>query len=86
MRPGCSFAASLQGCGGRERGGLLAPKGANDKEMQGFFVPPTVPGYFLTRLGALAFCGWIVSPLASIATNFAILAARVSAFLALWVR
>src|SRR6516162_4976971 len=27
-------AASLQGCGGRGRGGLLAPKGGNDKEMK----------------------------------------------------
>jgi hypothetical protein len=30
-------AASLQGCGGCERAGLLAPKPANDKEIRGFF-------------------------------------------------
>src|ERR1019366_7078264 len=29
--------ASLQGCGGCGRGGVLAPKGRNDKEMRGFF-------------------------------------------------
>ena len=29
--------ASLQGCGGCGRGGVLAPKGGNDKEMRGFF-------------------------------------------------
>jgi hypothetical protein len=31
--------ASLQGCGGCGRGGLLASKGQNDKEMKGFFCP-----------------------------------------------
>ncbi len=31
--------ASLQGCGGCERGGVLAPKGRNDKEMKQFFSP-----------------------------------------------
>jgi hypothetical protein len=30
-------AASLQGCGGCGRGGVLAPKAGNDKEMKGFF-------------------------------------------------
>src|SRR6202035_4309991 len=30
-------AASLQGCGGCGRGGVLAPKPQNDKEMRGFF-------------------------------------------------
>jgi hypothetical protein len=30
--------ASLQGCGGRGRGGLLAAKLRNDKEMKGIFL------------------------------------------------
>jgi hypothetical protein len=37
-------------------------------------------------LRALAFCGWIVLPSISIATYFPIRAARVSAFLAPWMR
>jgi hypothetical protein len=41
-----------------------------------------LPGYE----GFFGFCGWMVSPAASIVTNFSILAARVSGFLALWTR
>lgn len=36
--------------------------------------------------GFFGFCGWMVSPAASIVTNFSILAARVSGFLALCTR
>jgi hypothetical protein len=38
MRGPLDAAASLQGCGGCERGGVLAPKGRNDKEMRGVFL------------------------------------------------
>lgn len=41
-----------------------------------------LPGYE----GFFGFCGWMVSPAASIVTNFSILAARVSGFLALCTR
>jgi hypothetical protein len=59
------LAASLQGCGGRGRGGLLAPKLRNDKEMKGFFVSGAIritAQLFRARFWAFAFIGWIVSP------------------------
>jgi hypothetical protein len=84
--------ASLQGCGGCGRGGVLAPKGQNDKEMKRYFWAATVRGYRLASIISapafqrLGFFGWMVSPAASIVTNFSILAARVSGFLALCTR
>jgi hypothetical protein len=39
--------------------------------------------YMSAESGRRGFCGWIVSPRASIATNCSILRARVSGFLAL---
>lgn len=62
---------------------------------EGFLAFPAAAFFF--PAGALFFpagalveggddCGWIVSPFANIATNFAIRAARVSGFFAVWVR
>ena len=46
--------ASLQGCGGRERGGLLAPKRQIDKEMKGFFASRS-------RVTSLSVPAWVPS-------------------------
>jgi hypothetical protein len=80
------LAASLQGCGGRGRGGLLAPLMRNDKEMKGFFVSGAIriaAQRFRAGFGAFTFIGWIVSPRTSMATNVSIRASLVSGFLAL---
>ena len=48
--------ASLQGCGGHERGGVLAPKGQNDKEMKRFFSPAGPIPKVKSSLISVRFC------------------------------
>ena len=51
-----TLTASLQGCGGHERGGVLAPKGQNDKEMKRFFSPAGPIPKVKSSLISVRFC------------------------------
>ena len=69
---------------------MLKQRSPHEAERNAGFLAQVRPPDFAALLpgyeGFFGFCGWMVSLAASIVTNFSILAARVSGFLALCTR